>query len=130
MTATIEYMYAAGPLVGPSGEILAETPAVEVPAPLTATITVRCTDRDGRDLATPIIIRPDQPLATEALRRVIRDREHGSVSADRFGHAVFNALRDLDERDLTGRDKAIQRRLRELDRLAIAGFEHDGTISW
>lgn len=135
MAATIEFMYAHGPLIDSFGEFVHHAPATvsaptEGPAPLTAPIVVRCVDRDGRDLATPITVRPDQPFATAALRLVVRDRDQGSCSADRFGHVVFNALQDLDERQLTARNRAIQKRLRALDHLAIVGFDHDGTITW
>ena len=130
MIATIEFMYASGPLIGACGKILADASAPEDPTPAAPTV-VRCVDRDGRDLATPITVRPDQPLALEALRLVIRDREHGTCSPDRFGRATFAALQNLDERtSLTLRDRAIQKRLQLLDHLAVVGYDHDGTIAW
>lgn len=135
MAATVEFMHATGPLIAPDDGFAYEAaPAATLEArsyaPLTTSITIRCVDAAGRDLATSITVRPDQPLRVEALRLVILDREHGTCSAIRFGKSVFHALRDLDERPaLTGRDRVIQRKLRELDRLAIAGFDH-GTITW
>ena len=126
MTVTPEFMHATGPLIGAHGEFLRHAPAPEA-----APTIVRCIDRDGRDLATPITIRPDHALALEALRLVVRDREHGTCSPDRFGRATFAALQDLDERSsLTLRDRAIQKRLQLLDHLAVVGYDRDGTITW
>lgn len=128
MPATIEFMYATGPLVDTFGEPLHHAQA---PVPAATAITVRCIDRHGWDLAAPITVSPDRPLATEALRLVIRGHDHGTCSADRFAHVVFTAMQEIEDRPSpTARDRAIHKRLRALDHLAIVGLDHDATIPW
>jgi hypothetical protein len=93
------------------------------------TVTLRCTSTSGSEIAALTLTATS--FAATALRAVVGEHTTGSMPAERFARAAFMAVAGYERRtDL--RSRVIAKRLRELDRLALAavGRGIPATITW
>lgn len=123
----VQPMYADGPLTTPGGDLLWQ---VAAPAPQPRrTVTVRCLDAAGTDVADPVLL--TGRIGRDALALVVGGETDGSVDAALFARLAFGA--SCDAQDVRGcRAAAVMRRLCDLDRLALAAAGRDipAVVAW